>query len=145
MARVKPVKGRRIKFVRLEPSHNQYKKWRAIFEDIETKKRYARDFGGKQIDGEDYIDYTKDPPATDRQRDEYRRRHKKDVTKAEKEGKEFDDELYLATPGMLSMFLLWGDSHSLKKNTMEWRNKYLKGAFLKTEEQASPHLEISND
>ncbi len=145
MARVKPVHGRRIRFVRLETSHNQYKKWRAVFEDKETKKRYTRDFGGKKIDGEEYIDYTKDPPATDKQRDEYRRRHKKDVTKAEAEGKKYNDELYLATPGMLSMGLLWGNSHNLKKNMMEWRNMYLNGAFLDQEAKEETASEISNE
>lgn len=144
MPKVVPIKGRRLKFVRLEVSHNQYKKWRAIFQDIATKKLYVRDFGGKHIDGEEYVDYTKDPPATDKQRAEYRRRHGKDVTKAEKEAKEHDDELYLATPGMLSMFLLLGDTHNLKKNMVQWRNKYLKGNFL-NEEHQSPHLEISNE
>lgn len=141
MVKPKPMKGRRIKFLRLEPSFSLTKKWRASFQDLETKKIYTREFGGKHIDGEDYIDYTKNPPATDKQRNEYRRRHQKDVVKAEREAKEHDDELFLATPGMLSYWLLWGDTHDLKKNAVEWRNKYLNGVFL----HPAPHLELSKD
>ena len=132
--RVSPDPGRRLRFIKLEPAHRPYKKWKAYFEDAD-KTQYVRYFGGKYADGKNYPDYTLsgDDQATDAKRDLYRKRHNKEKVSSEALAKEHNDELYLVSPGLLSLVVLWGDSHSIKENIKEFKSKYLNSNFLKKE------------
>ena len=129
MSKTKPRDGRQLKFVKLQPVgiERPDKKWLATFEDVDTGKKYIRYFGGKE-GGKPYADYT--TTGTEKQRDFYRRRHNKDVTDSTEKAKQDNDEIWLVSPGMLSMFLLWGDSKDLRENVKKFKADWLGGAYL---------------
>uniref|UniRef100_A0A6C0D0I7 Uncharacterized protein n=1 Tax=viral metagenome TaxID=1070528 RepID=A0A6C0D0I7_9ZZZZ len=81
------------------------KKWMAIFTrpggtSIRTQ------FGAKG-----YEDYTIHKDKT--RREHYRNRHRKDLDTGD-----------FTRAGFLSYYLLWGDSTSLKKNTIDFKKKF---------------------
>ena len=80
------------------------KKLKAIFYDDQGKKIKTTQFGDSR-----YQDYTLSKDK--KQRDRYRTRHKKDLSKGD-----------YKSAGHLSYYILWGDSTSLNTNI----NKYKK-------------------
>jgi len=123
---VTPREGRKIKFIRIETAHVPYKKWKAFFQD-ENGREFIRYFGGKHADGTEYTDYTRG--ATEFQREAYRRRHAHDCVKPQELAKKYNDELYLASPGILSYEILWGDSQDIKENIRRYKKTYLNSNF----------------
>ena len=122
-----PRPGRTLRFIRVEPAHRPYKKWKAIFKD-ENDKEFVRYFGGLHADGTPFTDYTKG--ATDIQHSHYRKRHAKDLESSIAKAKEHDDELFLASPGILSMEVLWGSHHDMRKNIKDFKDTYLGRKYL---------------
>ena len=96
-----------MKLLRVVPSPLKTKKWRAEFENNGTK--YHRDFGAKG-----YIDYTliEDPEVAKETRVRYWKRHGKEM------GASPD------SPGMLSLFILWGWSQDMKHNIAKYKKLY---------------------
>jgi hypothetical protein len=86
--------------MKLIPSPNPKKKWRAVFETKHT------DFGDAQA--EDYTQH-KDKERRDR----YRKRHEKDLKTNDP-----------TRAGYLAYFLLWGDSVNLKTNLSNYKKMY---------------------
>jgi hypothetical protein len=134
--RVIPRPGRTLRFLRIEPAHRPFKKWKAVFRDVDTSKEFVRYFGGLHADGTPFPDYTKG--ATDAQMAHYRRRHKKDLENSVELAKTHNDELYLASPGMLSMEILWGPEPDMKKNIKSYRETYLGRKYLPVLEDDKP-------
>lgn len=122
-----PRSGRTLRFVRVEPAHRPMKKWKAIFQD-ENNKQFVRYFGGLHEDGTPYPDYTKG--ATEAQMTHYRKRHHKELSESIARAKEHNDELFLASPGMLSMEVLWGKHTNMKQNIKDYRETYLGRKYL---------------
>jgi hypothetical protein len=102
------------------------KKWKAIFKD-EKNKEYIRYFGGLHEDGTPYPDYTKG--ATEAQMVHYRKRHHKELSDSILKAKQHNDELFLASPGMLSMEVLWSGTN-MKDNIKAYRETYLGRKYL---------------
>ena len=125
--KIVPRPGRTLRFVRVEPAHRPFKKWKGIFED-ENKKQYVRYFGGLHANGDPYPDFTKG--ATEAQMTHYRKRHHKDLASSIAYAKEHDDELFLASPGVLSMEVLWGLEPDMKKNIKTYKETYLGRKYL---------------
>jgi len=103
------------------------KKWKAIFQD-ENNKQFVRYFGGLHEDGTPYPDYTKG--ATEAQMNHYRKRHHKELSESIAKAKEHNDELFLASPGMLSMEILWGSHTNMKQNIKDYRETSLGRKYL---------------
>lgn len=125
--KIVPRPGRTLRFVRVEPAHRPFKKWKGVFKD-ENDKEFVRYFGGLYANGDPYPDFTKG--ATEAQMQHYRKRHNKDLVKSIEQAKEHNDELFLASPGMLSMEILWGPSKDMKANIKSYRETYLGRKYL---------------
>jgi len=94
----------RMQLIKLEPSPNALKKWRATFGD--GKKEKHVDFGSKNMD--DYtITHDKE------QRERYRKRHRRDL--------QTKDPM---KPGYLSWYILWGDSTDLATNAAVYKRLF---------------------
>ena len=95
------------KLLRVVPSPLKTKKWRAVFQDGE--KEYHRDFGAVG-----YRDYTliNDPAEAKKVRDRYWTRHSKEAHNA------YD------TPGILSLYILWGPSQNMKTNIANYKKVF---------------------
>lgn len=134
MVLVTPREGRRVKIVKVQPVgiERHDKKWMATFQDVEyPQKQYVRYFGYRDAHKK-YLDYT--IGATDKQRDHYRVRHQKDVDYATSKAKADNDEAWLIQPGMLSMFILWGNSKDIRQNVRDFKKQWLGGAYLDKKE-----------
>jgi hypothetical protein len=94
-----------MKLIDIKKSDREKKKYMAIFED-ENGKRKTTHFGAKGMD-----DYTLTGDKEARKR--YRERHKKDL--------ETKDP---TRAGYLSYFILWGDSTSLNKNIADYKKRF---------------------
>jgi len=94
-----------MKLIDIKKSDREKKKYMAIFED-ENGKRKTTHFGLK---GADDFTLTGDKEARKR----YRERHKKDL--------ETKDP---TRAGYLSYFILWGDSTSLNKNIADYKKRF---------------------
>jgi hypothetical protein len=94
-----------MKLIDIKKSDREKKKYMAIFED-ENGKRKTTHFGLKGAD-----DFTLTGDKESRKR--YRERHKKDL--------ETKDP---TRAGYLSYFILWGDSTSLNKNIADYKKRF---------------------
>ena len=96
-----------MKLLRVVPSPLKTKKWRAEF--VQNGNKYNRDFGAKG-----YIDYTliDNPVEAKETRERYWNRHKKELGSAPD------------SPGMLSLFILWGWSQDMKYNIAKYKKLY---------------------
>ena len=89
-----------MKLVDVEPSRLATKKWTAIYDNGQRVH-----FGAKG-----YTDYTLG--ASDNKRQNYWNRHAKDL--------KVDNPV---SPAFLSLYVLWGYSHSLKENIAYYKQK----------------------
>lgn len=93
----------KVKLVKSKAKNKKYSLL-VLYNDEQSKPNIIN-FGDSR-----YSDYTKG--ATDKQRDSYRSRHKKE------KGQKFD------TAGRLSYDILWGDSRSIKTNFDNYVKKF---------------------
>jgi hypothetical protein len=93
------------KLLSVKPSPLEEKKYDATFETDKGRKKVVP-FGAAGMD-----DYTKTHDKEQRQR--YRDRHAKDLSSGDP-----------TKPGLLSYYLLWGQSTSLMANLAAYRKKY---------------------
>lgn len=97
--------NRMTKLVKLKPSHLAEKKYDAVFE-TDAGRTKTVPFGAAGMD--DYtITHDKE------QRERYRTRHKKDLATGDP-----------TRPGLLSYYILWGQSTSIMSNLAAYRKKY---------------------
>ena len=89
----------------------------SITKDNETQKKYVAKFlldDGKykvsRFGAKGYNDYTL--TGDDKQRERYWKRHEKDLS---------DD---VTTPGMLSLFILWGNSTDIDDNIKAYKKSF---------------------
>jgi hypothetical protein len=95
-----------MKLLSVVPSPLKTKKWRAHFRNGE--KEYHRDFGAAG-----YRDYTlMTGPDAKTVRDRYRVRHNKEANNAPD------------TPGVLSLYILWGPSQNMKTNIANYKKVF---------------------
>jgi hypothetical protein len=99
-------------YMKIEPSKAKNKKFKATFSHIKDGKFQI--IKSSQFGDSRYKDYTQHKDK--KRREQYRARHKKDLSKG----------TYMS-PGFLSYYLLWGDSSSLNTNI----NSYIKKFNLK--------------
>jgi len=92
------------KLLSVKPSDKPDKKWMATFDNNGRKK--VTHFGAKGMD-----DFTKTGDLEQRSR--YRKRHAKDLLTMDP-----------TRAGMLSYYLLWGDSQSLQSNLAAYRKRF---------------------
>tara|TARA_R100001224_G_C4025122_1_gene150692 strand:+ start:1759 stop:2046 length:288 start_codon:yes stop_codon:yes gene_type:complete len=93
-----------MKLLSIKPSKVRKKKWTAIFEKKDGRKKTIN-FGAKGYD-----DYT--IGGTDKQRSAYLARHKKDKINIPD------------SAGSLSYWILWGKSKDMEKNIKDFRKKF---------------------
>lgn len=96
-------------YVDIKPSTAKNKKFTAVFSHDKDGKRVkikTTQFGDSR-----YQDYTQTKDKT--KRDQYRRRHKTDLTTND----------YMRA-GYLSYYLLWGDSSSLNANIKSYKKRF---------------------
>ena len=93
-----------MQLIKLEPSPNQLKKWRATFKNGEKEKHV--DFGSKNMD-----DYT--ITHDKQQRERYRSRHRRDL--------QTKDPM---KPGYLAWYILWGDSTDIATNAAVYKKLF---------------------
>ena len=94
-----------MKLIDIKKSDREKKKYMAIFEDDEGKRKTTH-FGLK---GANDFTLTGDKEARKR----YRERHKKDLATKDP-----------TRAGYLSYFILWGDSTSLNKNIADYKKRF---------------------
>jgi hypothetical protein len=94
-----------MKLLSVKHSDKPEKKWMATFE-TDTGRKKVTHFGAKGMD-----DYT--IKGDDEQRARYRKRHQKDLLTMDP-----------TRAGMLSYYLLWGDSKSLQSNLATYRKRF---------------------
>jgi len=94
-----------MKLLEVKKSTKKDKKYMAVFEKEDGKQKITH-FGSAGMD-----DYT--ITKNKEQRERYRTRHKKDL--------ETNDP---TRAGYLSMYLLWGDSTSLKQNIKDYKKRF---------------------
>ena len=90
----------------IEKGTAKNKKWKAIFYDDTGKKIRTSQFGDNR-----YQDYTQHKDK--QRRSKYRERHKKDLASGD-----------FQKPGLLSYYLLWGESTSLQSNIKKYKKKF---------------------
>lgn len=93
------------KLISVKPSPKPDKKYVATFETGNGRTKQTH-FGAQGMD-----DYTK--THDEEQRERYRDRHRKDLSTGDP-----------TRAGLLSYYLLWGESTSLMKNLADYRKKY---------------------
>lgn len=94
-----------MKLLRVIPSPNPEKKYRAIFQS-ETGREKSTDFGARG-----YTDFIKSGDVEKRER--YRTRHAKDLETGDP-----------TRAGHLSYYLLWGQSRSMATNLRAYKSKF---------------------
>jgi len=95
-----------MRLLKVVPSSRPEKKWMAVFETSASGRTKKVHFGSAGMD-----DYTLTGDTEQRYR--YRMRHKKDLTTGDP-----------TRSGYLSMYLLWGDSTSFRKNVEDYKKKF---------------------
>ena len=95
----------RMKLLSVKPSTKADKKFMATFE-TDSGRTKTTHFGSKGMD-----DYTKTHDKEQRER--YRTRHKKDLETGDP-----------SRAGLLSYYILWGDSTSLQTNINSYKKKF---------------------
>ena len=93
-----------MQLVKLEPSPNRLKKWRATFSDGAKEKH--TDFGSKNMD-----DYTL--TGDKQQRERYRKRHARDLATKDP-----------MKAGYLAWYILWGDSKDIAVNAAAYKKLF---------------------
>ena len=94
-----------VKLLSLKRSDKTDKKWAATFE-TESGRKKTTHFGAKGMD-----DFTL--TGDQEQRARYRKRHAKDLLTMDP-----------TRAGMLSYYLLWGDSQSLQSNLAAYKKRF---------------------
>lgn len=94
-----------MRLLRLIPSPNPKKKWRAVFLTDSGREKNT-DFG--QAGADDYT-LTKDKE----QRERYRTRHEKDLKTGDP-----------SRAGMLAYWILWGDYTSVRSNLEAYKRRF---------------------
>ena len=94
-----------MRLLSIEAIHDGTHKYKATF-DVDGRKKTTK-FGAIG-----YSDYTQ-PPHDKEMRERYRVRHQKDLRTNDP-----------TRAGYLSMFLLWGDSKSIRKNINDYQKRF---------------------
>jgi hypothetical protein len=94
-----------VKLLRVIKSPKEGKKWRAVFMS-DTGREKKTDFGAAGMD-----DYTLTHDKEQRER--YRTRHKKDLETGDP-----------TRAGLLSYYVLWGNSISMAKNISDFKKRF---------------------